>query len=146
MSPWLPEDAAQWGGRPVARSVSQLTPRCRAVLRGEVTGVRARRSTFPSPALFRSFGMPRDPGTGAEGASLDLEASFEDGTGRVTLRFMGRDRVAGVEPGARLVVEGTVLDEPHQERFVLLNPLYRFDARDVGDGLPKEPPGGRAAG
>jgi hypothetical protein len=142
MSPWLPEGAIEWGGRRVARSVNELTPRCRAVLRGEVTGVWVRRSTPRRPALSRSFGVPGNPGTGAEGALLDLEASFEDGTGRVTLRFMGRQRVAGVEPGARLVVEGTVLAEPHHDRLVLLNPLYRLDAEDLGDGWPREPPGG----
>jgi hypothetical protein len=50
------------------------------------------------------------------------EAELVDGTGVVVLRFMGRRRVPGVVPGARLFAMGT----PGYElgALVMLNPLY----------------------
>ncbi|HVA05700.1 MAG TPA: hypothetical protein VNG12_03055 [Acidimicrobiales bacterium] len=52
------------------------------------------------------------------------DAALVDGTGALTLRFLGRSGVPGLAPGARLVVQGT----PSIERGVLLmrNPLYTF--------------------
>ena len=52
------------------------------------------------------------------------DAVLVDGTGALTLRFIGRSGVPGLVSGARLVVQGT----PSIERGVLLmrNPLYTF--------------------
>jgi hypothetical protein len=49
-----------------------------------------------------------------------LEATVDDGTGRVVLVFLGRRAVAGVEPGRHLVAAGTV--SRHTDRTVVLNP------------------------
>ena len=47
-----------------------------------------------------------------------------DGTGTITLRFLGRTEVAGIVSGSRLRVEGTPwMDEG---TLVLLNPCYEF--------------------
>jgi hypothetical protein len=101
VSTWLPEDAERWGGRPVARTVAATAPRQRAVFSGVLRSTAARRY-----------------------AGSWLEAELDDGTGVVTLRWVGRERIPGIVKGASLAVEGTVLDE--HGRLVLLNPLYRF--------------------
>jgi hypothetical protein len=47
-----------------------------------------------------------------------------DGTGTITLRFLGRTEVAGIVSGSRLRVEGTPwMDEG---TLVMLNPFYEF--------------------
>jgi hypothetical protein len=47
-----------------------------------------------------------------------------DKTGRLVLVFLGRRHVAGVEPGARLIAEGTVGE--HGGRLAILNPDYEL--------------------
>jgi hypothetical protein len=60
----------------------------------------------------------------ARGSALD--AWLDDGTGTITLRWLGREAIAGVVVGATLHVEGTVGSE--STRALILNPLYRFVA------------------
>jgi len=98
MSTWLPEGTAEWGGRSVAHTVSKAAPRCRAVLAGVLRSV--------------------------EGKDGWLDAQLDDGTGVITLRWMGRERISGLKVGCMLTAEGTVLD--YHTRLVLLNPLYSF--------------------
>ncbi len=50
-----------------------------------------------------------------------LMCTLEDPTGRIGLRFLGRDEVNGVEPGGLVIVQGTVV-RIHREN-VILNPL-----------------------
>ena len=49
-----------------------------------------------------------------------LEATLWDDTGGVTVVWLGRRRVAGVKPGARLRVEGILAD--HHGELAFLNP------------------------
>ena len=49
---------------------------------------------------------------------------LEDGTGRLTLAFLGRRDVPGIVPGARLQVEGMVASD--RGEAVMTNPRYRF--------------------
>jgi hypothetical protein len=53
-----------------------------------------------------------------------LTVELCDGTGTITLRFMGRTEVPGIVLGSHLRVEGT----PWMEDgiLVLVNPLYEF--------------------
>jgi hypothetical protein len=51
-----------------------------------------------------------------------LECTIADGTGQLMAVFQGRRRVAGIEPGARVVVEGMVATRGHSAGMV--NPLY----------------------
>ncbi len=53
------------------------------------------------------------------------DAILGDGTGTLVLRFLGRISVPGIEPGRRLVVEGT----PGLVgcKLVMLNPAYSFE-------------------
>ena len=53
------------------------------------------------------------------------DATLDDGTGRLVLRFLGRATVPGVEPGRRLVVDGT--PGLVGRKLVMLNPIYSFD-------------------
>jgi amino acid transporter len=53
-----------------------------------------------------------------------LECTIWDGTGRVTIVFLGRRHIAGIEPGARLVVEGVAGERAGQ--LVILNPDYEL--------------------
>ena len=107
-----------------------------------------RTSTYSSSTRhLRTWRGDRDPNlqagaastSGAEGrievvtshqwpvVSYKVESS--DGTGAVTLRFLGRRGLPGFEPGRWLSVAGTPA-EIHG-RLVILNPLYSF--------LPDEP-------
>jgi RecG-like helicase len=53
-----------------------------------------------------------------------LECTVTDGTGKITVVFLGRRQIAGVEPGARIVVEGIV--GVRRGQLVMLNPEYRL--------------------
>ena len=124
MSTRPPTGAEMWGGRPVARTVAAAQPRGRVVLAGRLDTV-----------VCRDRHDPR------------VEAMMDDGTGQITLRWLGRHAVPGVTPGALMTVEGTVVDE--RGHWVLLNPIYQFhhpsgsvDGGPEGrDGLPAVAPG-----
>jgi hypothetical protein len=53
-----------------------------------------------------------------------LELVLDDGTGSVSVVFLGRRSLAGVDAGTRMVVEGTV--GLHHNRLALLNPSYEL--------------------
>jgi hypothetical protein len=55
-----------------------------------------------------------------------LEASLYDGSGMVTLVWLGRRRIAGIKPGAGLVVSGRVSCQDDQR--VIYNPRYELQA------------------
>ncbi len=56
----------------------------------------------------------------------NLECVLADDTGRLLLVFQGRRRIPGIQPGARLVVEGMVGD--WARRQAILNPDYELIA------------------
>jgi hypothetical protein len=53
-----------------------------------------------------------------------LEAELYDGTGSVSLVWLGRRRIAGIEPGRSIVVRGRVCDQGSRE--VIYNPWYEL--------------------
>ncbi len=53
-----------------------------------------------------------------------LEAELFDGTGSVSLVWMGRRRIAGIEPGRTLVVRGRITQQG--SRRVIFNPWYEL--------------------
>jgi hypothetical protein len=53
-----------------------------------------------------------------------LEAELYDGSGIVTLIWLGRRRIAGIEPGRQIKVSGLVGSQ-HAER-VMFNPGYEL--------------------
>jgi amino acid transporter len=62
----------------------------------------------------------------------NLECVLSDGTGGLLLVFQGRPKIAGIEPGARLVAEGMV--GSWGRRPAMLNPSF-----ELVQGAPAEP-------
>lgn len=86
---------------PVDR-VDAITDRCRVRLDGYVSSL-----VIP----------PR-------GVAPVVEADLQDGTGIITLIWMGRDRITGIEPGTRMTVSGlAALRGGHR---VMYNPRYEI--------------------
>jgi hypothetical protein len=56
--------------------------------------------------------------------TTNLECVMTDDTGQLLLVFQGRPRIPGIEPGARLIVEGMVGSWSH--RLAILNPDYEL--------------------
>jgi hypothetical protein len=54
--------------------------------------------------------------------SPSLEVTVDDGSGRAVAVFSGRKRIAGIEPGQGIVLEGVCRDQGG--RLQLLNPAY----------------------
>jgi hypothetical protein len=115
VSDWLPDDSTEWGGRPVARRVADAGPRQCAVLTGAILAVTPRHAVRGS------------------GAGCALDACLDDGTGEITLRWLGRGAIAGVVAGARMKVQGTVQSSTGAG-LVVLNPMYRFVGDDPSAG------------
>ncbi|GLY94818.1 OB-fold nucleic acid binding domain-containing protein [Actinoplanes sp. NBRC 103695] len=55
-----------------------------------------------------------------------LEADLYDGTDVVTLIFLGRRSIAGIEPGRQLTARGRVA--LRDDRKVIYNPFYELEA------------------
>lgn len=53
-----------------------------------------------------------------------VEADLQDGSGIITLTWLGRDRVPGIEPGTRLIVSGYAAMRGAQR--VMYNPRYEI--------------------
>jgi len=53
-----------------------------------------------------------------------LQCTLVDETGGLSVVFLGRRAIAGIQPGTRMVVEGMVGE--HDGRLALLNPDYQL--------------------
>jgi hypothetical protein len=53
-----------------------------------------------------------------------LEAELYDGTGTITIVWLGRRRIAGIAPGRTIRVQGRIA--PHEGHRVLFNPRYEL--------------------
>jgi hypothetical protein len=53
-----------------------------------------------------------------------LEAELYDGSGLITLVWLGRRRIAGIEPGRAVKVVGRV--GIHERRRIMFNPKYEL--------------------
>jgi amino acid transporter len=84
--------------------IAQVVPRQRVKVAGRVKSVRV---------------QPR-------AGTSNLECVLSDGTGGLLLVFQGRPKIAGIEPGARLVAEGMV--GAWGRRPALLNPAFELVA------------------
>jgi amino acid transporter len=73
-----------------------------------------------------------------------LECIIADGTGQLMAVFQGRRRVAGIEPGARVVVEGMVATRGRSVGMV--NPLYWVISTPDHAEAPSTGPGPGGAG
>lgn len=57
-------------------------------------------------------------------AGATVQAEFFDGTAAITLVWIGRRRIPGIEPGRRILVRGRVGDR--DGRKVIFNPYYEL--------------------
>ncbi|MGI8776320.1 MAG: OB-fold nucleic acid binding domain-containing protein [Acidimicrobiales bacterium] len=62
------------------------------------------------------------------GGAPTLECTLVDDTGGLAVVFLGRRQVAGIRPGARLLVRGIV--GAHDGRLAILNPDYELIDQD----------------
>ena len=86
----------------ITTPISQIQPRHRVKVAGRVKSVRVQ----------------------PKAGTSNLECVLSDGTGGLLLVFQGRPRIAGIEPGARLVAEGMV--GAWGRRPAMLNPSFEL--------------------
>ncbi|WP_028476611.1 OB-fold nucleic acid binding domain-containing protein [Nocardia sp. CNY236] len=60
----------------------------------------------------------------SKSAGATVQAEFFDGTDAITLVWIGRRRIPGIEPGRRILVRGRVGDR--DGRKVIFNPYYEL--------------------
>jgi RecG-like helicase len=108
VSQWDLTDGVVWGGRPVAHQIVDVAPRQQLVVTGTISGTESVTA----------------------GGAVSYRCHLDDGTGRISLVFLGRRRVPGLTVGTRCRVEGTVQDR--RGRLELWNPLYRIEAPPPG--------------
>ncbi|MDQ3878768.1 MAG: hypothetical protein M3290_10545 [Actinomycetota bacterium] len=82
--------------------ISEVTPRNRARIAGVIQKIRI------------------DPREGRD----SIEATIIDGTGRMKVKWLGRQSMSGISLGMGLVVEGTIGGS--QKDLTILNPEYRL--------------------
>jgi len=70
------------------------------------------------------LGRLRSVETCPKASTANMEAEFFDGTDAVTLVWIGRRRIAGIEPGKTLLVRGRVGERNGQK--VIYNPYYEL--------------------
>jgi hypothetical protein len=91
-------------GHPGAVPIGQVRPREPVTVVGEVVSVRV---------------VPK------AGTSW-LEATVSDGSDRIVVRWTGRRRLPGVEPGRRLVLTGRASATGPGGRMLVMNPRYEL--------------------
>ena len=139
-------DAGAAGGvaRPPARISSKAADReaaretARAAFDRAAFGDRGVGTTPISEAQWRNrvrvVGRVKSVRVQPRAGTSNLECVLVDDTGRLLLVFQGRRRIPGIQPGARLVVEGMVGD--WARRQAILNPDYELIAGPEADVEP----------
>ncbi len=89
-------------GKPGATSIADAPDRERVTLRGSLRTV----------TLRPRAGVPA------------LEAELNDGSGVITVVWLGRRRIAGIEPGRAIEIEGRI--GSHDGVRVMYNPRYQL--------------------
>jgi amino acid transporter len=126
--------------RPPARISSKAADRetARAAFDRAAFGDRGAGTTPISEAQWRNrvrvAGRVKSVRVQPRAGTSNLECVLADDTGRLLLVFQGRRRIPGIQPGARLVVEGMVGD--WARRQAILNPDYELIAGPEADVEP----------
>ena len=98
------EHLREWAASiPGTTPIAQAEPRTRCKFAGVIQNVRI------------------DPREG----SGSIEATIADGTGRMIVKWLGRQRLAGIGLGAGLILEGTV-GQGRRNHLQVLNPEYEL--------------------
>jgi hypothetical protein len=108
-----------------------------AVLAADQTLARRAGATTPIAAVaprqrVRVAGRVKSVRVQPRAGTSNLECVLTDGTGGLLLVFQGRPKIAGIEPGARLVAEGMV--GTWGRRPAMLNPSF-----ELVQGAPTDP-------
>ena len=90
--------------RPGVIPIGEIVPRQPTTVVGEISSVR----------IVRKAGAPW------------LEVTITDGTGKLVAMWTGRRKIAGIKPGARLVVTGRASPTGPGERLMIYNPTYEL--------------------
>lgn len=88
---------------------------------GPYAAARVRDTVELQGAIVSLTGEAAEPGGDTP---VGLEAELSDGTGSVTLVWMGRRAIPGIEVGRSMVVHGTLA--VHRGRRVIFNPRYEL--------------------
>ena len=78
----------------------------------------------PVRAQAKLAGVVRRITIRPEGGAESLEALLSDGTGEITLVWMGRRAIKGLTLGTHVVVEGLVAE--HRSGLRIVNPKFEF--------------------
>ncbi len=120
------------GGRLLADRASQQA----AEVRKEVSALTTPGGRQPVPISecqnrerVELAGTLRAVTTRPRGGNLTMEAELWDGTGNVTLVWLGRREIPGIQPGRRIVVHGRLTSQHGQP--TIFNPAYEL--RPAGD-------------
>ena len=89
----------------VTTTIGAMEPRQEATVAGQIASLRIVPSSTGSPWL---------------------EATVQDGTGTLVVLWTGRRRIAGVRPGAKLIVSGRPTPAGRTGRPTLYNPDYEL--------------------
>jgi len=89
----------------VTTTIGAMKPREEATVAGQIASLRVVPSNHGSPWL---------------------EATVQDGTGFLVVLWTGRRRIAGIRPGARLILTGRPTPAGHTGRPTLYNPVYEL--------------------
>ncbi|MFW0790392.1 OB-fold nucleic acid binding domain-containing protein [Gordonia sp. CPCC 205333] len=73
-------------------------------------------------------GELRSVQTCSKAAHTGVKAEFFDGTDTVLLKWLGRNRIPGIEPGRKLTVRGRLAQQDGEK--VIYNPYYELDGAD----------------
>jgi hypothetical protein len=108
-----------------------------AVLAADQTLARRAGSTTPIASVasrqrVRVAGRVKSVRVQPRAGTSNLECVLTDGTGNLLLVFQGRPKIAGIEPGARLVAEGMI--GTWGRRPAMLNPAF-----ELVQGAPSDP-------
>jgi len=100
-----------------------------AVLAADETLAQRAGATTPIAAVaprqrVRVAGRVKSVRVQPRAGTSNLECVLSDGTGGLLLVFQGRPKIAGIEPGARLVAEGMV--GTWGRRPAMLNPSFEL--------------------
>jgi amino acid transporter len=136
--------AADHGDAPLGRSSARAAERAseresaRASFDRAAFGARGAGTIPISDAQWRHrvrvVGRVKSVRVQPRAGTSNLECVLADDTGRILLVFQGRRRIPGIQPGARLVVEGMVGD--WARRQAILNPDYELIAGPEADVEP----------
>ncbi len=135
-----PVERIHTGARAAARSAERTAEReaARQTFDRAAFGERGRGTIPISEAQWRKrvrvVGRVKSVRVQPRAGTSNLECVLADDTGRLLLVFQGRRRIPGIQPGARLVVEGMVGD--WARRQAILNPDYELIAGPEADVEP----------